>query len=287
MKIRKIINEQFQTGVSSYFFRPLEAEIIRRDGERRFIQQTAFPIQTSHGYRIGSIIRDITERKRAEEGIRKSEELYRTLAEASSDLIFIIGRDDRVEYINSYAAAKVKKPIDQIISHPRSSLFPPEVAKNQKKALDRVFNTGVAVRNESPLIFNEQTYWFDHFLTPLKDPDGHVRSVLGISRDVTERKHAEIALGESEEKYRTLVDRANDVICIIQDGVIKMCNPRLPEFWGGSIEEIIGKPISGFIHPDALPEVIDRYNRRMAGESPPSIYETIFMRKDGSRSYVE
>jgi len=162
MKIRKIINEQFQTGVSSYFFRPLEAEIIRRDGERRYIQQTAFPIQTAQGYRIGSIIRDITE-----------------------------------------------------------------------------------------------------------------------------RKHAEIALGESEEKYRTLVDRANDVICIIQDEVIKMCNPRLPEFWGGSIEEIIGKPISGFIHPDALPEVIDRYNRRMAGDSPPSIYETILMRKDGSRSYVE
>jgi PAS domain S-box-containing protein len=94
-------------------------------------------------------------------------------------------------------------------------------------------------------------------------------------------------LCDSEEKYRTLIERANDVICIIQDGIIKMCNPRLPEFWGGSIEEIIGKPISEFIHPDALTEVVDHYNRRVAGEIPPSIYETILMRKDGSKSYVE
>jgi PAS domain S-box-containing protein len=265
----------------------LVLQMIRLDGTSIIVEGRG--IRTSLGGKpaIQVAIRDITESKRAEAALRESEGLYRTLAEASSDLIYIIGRDDRVEYINSYAAAKFDKPIDQIISHPRSSLFPPEVEKNQKKALERVFNTGITARNESLLIFNEQTYWFDHFLTPLKDPDGHVRSVLGISRDITERKRTEIVLGESEDKYRTLVDRANDVICIIQDGVIKMCNPRLSEFWGGSIEEIIGKPISGFIHPDALPEVIDRYNRRLAGESPPSIYETILMRKDGSSSYVE
>ncbi len=161
-KMREIVNEQLHNGVSSYFFRPLDAEIIRKDGSRCYIQQTSFPIQTAKGYRIGSIIRDITELKRAEK-----------------------------------------------------------------------------------------------------------------------------TLGESEEKYRILVNRANDAIFIIQDGIIKMCNPRLPEFWQGSIEEIIGKPISEFVHPDALSDVINRYNRRMAGENPPAIYETVFMRKDGSKSFVE
>ena len=108
---------------------------------------------------------------------------------------------------------------------------------------------------------------------------------LGISRK--RKECGETALHESEEKYRTLINQANDVISIVQDGVIKMCNPRLAEFWGGSIEEVLGKPFTDFIHPEALPEVIDRYNRRMAGESPPSLYETVFMRKDGSKSYVE
>ena len=77
---------------------------------------------------------------------------------------------------------------------------------------------------------------------------------------------------ESEEKYRTLVNRANDVICVIQDGIIKVCNPRLEEFWGGSLQEITGRLFTDFVHPDSLAEITDRYKRRMAGESIPAIY---------------
>jgi len=66
-----------------------------------------------------------------------------------------------------------------------------------------------------------------------------------------------------------------------------MCNPRLPEFWGGSAEEVLGRPFADFIHPDNLSEVVDHFNRRMAGEIAPSIYETILKRKDGSRFFAE
>jgi PAS domain S-box-containing protein len=121
----------------------------------------------------------------------------------------------------------------------------------------------------------------------VRDINGTITAVVTISQNITGRKCAEIALRESEEKYRTLVDRANDAICVIQDGILKMCNPRLPEFWGGSVEEIMGRSFIDFIHPSDLSIVIDRYNRRMAGETPPSIYEIILKRKDGSRFYAE
>jgi len=103
----------------------------------------------------------------------------------------VIGRNDRVEYVNSYAASMVNKSIKEIIGSPRSTLFPPDVVINQKKALDAVFEQGISVRSSTPLTFNGRMYWYDHILTPLKDPDNHVRSVLGISRDITERKVAE------------------------------------------------------------------------------------------------
>ncbi len=106
-------------------------------------------------------------------------------------------------------------------------------------------------------------------------------------RDITEQKHSVDALRESEEKYRTLVNRANDVICVIQDGIIKMCNPRLPEFGRRSDDDITGRPFTDFVHPDALCELIDNYTRRISGESAPSLYETTLMRKDGSKSFVE
>jgi len=110
---------------------------------------------------------------------------------------------------------------------------------------------------------------------------------LVIVRDINERKKVTDALSESEEKYRTVVDRANDVICIIQEGIIKMCNHPLTEFGGRSLEDIIGRDVSEFIHPDALSEALDRYNRRMAGEKVPPVYETQLKRKDGSIFYAE
>jgi PAS domain S-box-containing protein len=264
-----------------------ESVLKRKDGTRFYAELNAGIISYEGKPANLIIFRDINERKKIEEHLRKSENLYRTLAEASNDLIFVIDRNDKVEYVNSYAAAIMNKTVSQIIGSPRHILFPPEVAKNQKTGLQTVFETGTSIRSEGPLAFAGQTYWFDHILIPLRDADNHIRSVLGISRDITERRRMEEELQESEEKYRSLVNRAKDVVCIIQDGIIKMCNPRLAEFWGGSFEEIIGRNFADFIHPEALPEVIDRYNRRMAGESPPSLYETVFMRKDGSKSYVE
>jgi len=77
--------------------------------------------------------------------------------------------------------------------------FPPEVARNQKKALDIVFETATPIRNEGVLTFSAAGYTgLNHFLTPLKDADNHVRSVLGISRDITERKNTEKKLRDSE-----------------------------------------------------------------------------------------
>ena len=66
-----------------------------------------------------------------------------------------------------------------------------------------------------------------------------------------------------------------------------MYNPRFSKFWGGSEEEIMGRPYTDFVHPEVLSEIIDNYKRRMSGEFFSSIYETIIMRKDGSRMFVE
>ncbi len=107
-------------------------------------------------------------------------------------------------------------------------------------------------------------------------------------RDVSESKRAENALRESEEKYRILIERANDGIVVIQDNIVKMCNQYIIGFWGeGTIDQIVGRNFTDFIHPDTLPDVVDRYNRRIDGEALPSIYEAILMRKDGSRFFAE
>ena len=100
-------------------------------------------------------------------------------------------------------------------------------------------------------------------------------------------KRIEQSLQESEEKYRNLVERANDGITIIQDAKLKYVNQSLSEILGYSIPELLDKPFQTFVHPDSRPEVEDYYRRRMAGEDVRPIYETVLRKKDGSSIDVE
>jgi PAS domain S-box-containing protein/putative nucleotidyltransferase with HDIG domain len=102
-----------------------------------------------------------------------------------------------------------------------------------------------------------------------------------------ERKRREDFLRESEEKYRSVVEKASDGIAVLQDAKIKFINPRLAKIWGGNVDELLERPITDFIHPDEISKVVGRYKKRLAGEKVPSIYETIMLRKDGSNVNVE
>ena len=109
---------------------------------------------------------------------------------------------------------------------------------------------------------------------------GSRNSVISIM-DITGLKRAEDALRESEEKYRTLVERANDGILVIQDYVIRFCNSRAAEMWGGVPEELVGRQFTDLMDPDEIPRILEIYEARMAGRATPRIYDTIFHRKDG------
>ena len=121
----------------------------------------------------------------------------------------------------------------------------------------------------------------------VKDAVGKFNGFVTSVRDITERKKIETALIESEEKYRNVVELAKDGICIIQNKLVKYCNPRLAEMWGGTVEEIQDTPFSNFLHPQALKTVVERYNRRMAGEQIASHYETSLKPRQGGKLEVE
>jgi PAS domain S-box-containing protein len=260
--------------------------MMRKDGSRSFVELNAGVITFEGGPADLVIVRDINDRKRVQEALSRSEELYRTLSEASNDLIFVIGRNDNVEYVNSYTAAMVNKPINQIIGSPRTCLFSPEIATRQKTALDSVFATGSSVRSSSPLTFNGRIYWYDHILTPLKDPDNHVRSVLGISRDITERKVSEAALFASEKRFQSLVEMLPQGIWECDDrGKVTFVNQRMYEMYGYDHEDVEkGMTIWQTIHPDDRERVLGDFIRA-SGEEPaefPVFHEFMSIRKDGS-----
>ncbi len=100
-------------------------------------------------------------------------------------------------------------------------------------------------------------------------------------------RQAEEALQESEDKYREVVERANDAIAIIQDLVIQYANPRSSEILGYSFDELVDTPMPNYIHPDELHRTVKNYKQRMAGEDVENIYETKLVHKDSSVVNVE
>ena len=111
--------------------------------------------------------------------------------------------------------------------------------------------------------------------------------IVVAHENITEGKLANEALRESEDKYRSLVERASDGIGIIQDGTLKYANPRLSAMGGYSVEEFVDRRFSDFVHPDDLAKAIEYYGRRIEGKDAPIGYELRLLHKDGSTIYAE
>jgi PAS domain S-box-containing protein len=121
----------------------------------------------------------------------------------------------------------------------------------------------------------------------LHDPDGETIGIYSTFLDLTELKRTDKALRESEEKYRTLVERSNDGIVVLQDFEIKLANERFSEMSGYPKDQLIGTNFSQLLVPEERVFLQDRYVRRMAGELVPQNYEIQLTRADGSKTDVD
>jgi len=162
---------------------------------------------------------DITERKLMEGALRNRKEYYKILAESSQDMIYVIGRDDMIEYVNGSAAKYLGLSPKEITGMLRSNFFPTELADHQKVRLDKVFETGLPEHTEDLMIVQGREIWQDTFLIPLKAEGEEIYAVLSISRDITEHKRAEemlkASLAEKELLLKEVHHRVKNNLQII------------------------------------------------------------------------
>jgi PAS domain S-box-containing protein len=166
-----------------------------------------YPIKDVSGkvVRVAIFAQDITERRRMTEALRASEEQYRTLAEAAHDMIFTITRDGRIGYVNSFGANFLGLEPRQLIGQPRERLFRSEINPQQEDHIQNVFKTGQAISSENAIKFSNRTIWFNTWLVPLRGSAGEISSILGVSRDITERRKSLEALQQAREQLEERV----------------------------------------------------------------------------------
>ncbi len=144
--------------------------------------------------------------REAAEALRASEARYRTLAESAEDIIYVINREFRVEYVNEYGARQFGRSTREMVGRHLTELFPPETTEWQLADMAGVFRTGESLHRERQLPAGQRLLWLDTRLVPIKNATGEVESILGISRDITERKRTEEALQKSHEHYRRVIE---------------------------------------------------------------------------------
>ncbi len=101
------------------------------------------------------------------------------------------------------------------------------------------------------------------------------------------KKKNEKVLRDSEEKYRQLVERANDGVAVLQDGRFKYVNPEFTWMTGYAREELIDKSMEKLLPPEWKEKIKENYSRRMAGEDVEQRYETVLLHKNGKRINIE
>jgi PAS domain S-box-containing protein len=138
------------------------------------------------------------------------------------------------------------------------------------------------------VVYAAQPHAFDgEEIKLLSEMAGDLTYGILALREQATRQQMEAVLRDSEEKYRNVVERANDGITIIQDGRVIFANQRLMELWGGTIDEVIGTPFVNYISVSTRQELSKNYRLRMSGKEIPSTYETQLKRRDGSQVDAE
>ena len=175
----------------------LELEFFRANGERIWVRTMAKPIlENGKVARLTGNFVDITERKRAEEALRESEEKHRILLEQSSDPIFSFTPEGRYKYVNRAFAEGVGKSVEDIVGRTIWDVFPKEEADKRFASLSQVFSAGQEKVIEVRVPRADGDRYYVTTITPIKDPKGRVFSAICSSKDITERKKAEEAIRE-------------------------------------------------------------------------------------------
>ena len=238
--------------------------------------------------RLSGTMQDITERKQAEQELRESEDRYRNLVEISPDAVFL-HRNGTIIYVNPAAISMFGARLpEEIIGKSVFEFIQPEyretISTNIKKDLggEKTPTTELQMlrMDGTPIIVEGRgvkTYF-----------NGKPALQVAI-RDITERKKRDDALRCSQERYRRLLEQSFDAIAIHKEGKITLVNDATVAILGASTQEqLIGKSIYDFIHPDSQPVAKERLSNLGTRDimTLPLIKET-FVRVDGRPVDVE
>ncbi len=212
------------------------------------------------------VIRDISERKAAEEALKRSEEKYRHLIENANEIIY--KSDWRGNFIYSNPACqKMSEYTNEEINHMNYLDLIPSDYRDSEFAFykNQLINKINESHHELPILTKSgKILWIEQSVKSIKDETGRIIEFDVIVHNITERKAAEDALRKSEMHYQQLMENVTDCVWICKlDGHFKYINPAVTRFTGIPQKDLIGKHILSLVHPEYHEQIMKLYQKQV------------------------
>ena len=238
--------------------------------------------------RIALII-DVTESVKSQDALLEEELKYQSLVETVSEGIVLADNDDVIQFVNKRYCEMLGYSKNELIGKVGYKVLLDKETQEliKKKNLDRT--KGITDRYEIKMKKKDGTpIYMEISGTPVYDKTGKVIGSLGVHSDVTERKKSILALSESEQKFRSLVENSIVGVYLIQDEIFKYINPRLAEIFEYKVDELLYKKGPKDVTPaDDWKIVSKNLQKRVSGEVDSIHYTFRGLTKNGSIIYVE
>ncbi|HEX2739292.1 MAG TPA: PAS domain S-box protein [Rubrobacter sp.] len=257
-------------------------QYLRKDGSLLDVEVGVSVISIGGKAVICTIVRDVTERKKAEEKVRSSEAELRAVFEAIADAIFVYDSEGRYLKVAPSNPSLLYRPAEEMLGKTLHEVLPKEPADQLLGQIRRALETRQSASLEYGLRIGDEHLWFEATISPMTDD-----SVVAVARDVTERKIAEEALRQSERLYRTVIEQVTENICLVdvETRDIVGSNPAFRETLGYNEEELEQMTLYDIVAHDQ--DSVDRNIWLTVEEGRTFVGQRKYRRKDGSLIDVE
>jgi PAS domain S-box-containing protein len=230
---------------------------------------------------------DITVRKQAEEELREKNQLVKEVVNSAQEGVIVYGRDLRYKVWNPFMERLSGVPASDVLDHHPLEVFPFLREAGVIERIEQALAGGTPGAVDFPYSFHEVglSGWVSDMNSPLRDAEGEIIGVIATVREITDRKRAEEALRESEEKFRSLAENQHDVVWTVNENLeIDYISPSCFKMTGTTAEETMGMNPKDFCTEESYQRILMKLaeeRQKSPNEMQPVVLEIDQYHKDG------
>ncbi len=257
-----------------------------KDGSYRWLSWSSRPYDEQN--LVYAVAHDITDRKRDDEALRRSEEFNRSILDSHRDCVKVVDLEGRLLYINDSGQRLMEiDDFTTIEGRPWVEFWQGNDAESIKAALAAAKSGEIGKFEGYCATYKGTPKWWEVVITPIFDRQGNVEQILSVSRDITERKQTEIALQISEELFRSTFEYTSvGMAHVALDGNWMRVNHKLCEILGYSSAELLATTYQAITEPADSGQDVTIVQQLINGEINECTLEKRYIHKQGHYVWV-